>query len=260
MAAMRHNFLIFMRVPLYFAIIVIWSQLYGCWSNTGKIEYMSVNGAAIKEPLESNAAIAILDFHDKRPILRGIGYSKKLGFKPKPDLVGIFWGAYKISLRKLYSHQAIILEVIDALADLFEANGFRARKYDGSRVSVLSDERLSVKGQINKFFIDGYPAWRGTSPSIAAEIDIDVMIIDRKYQKTIWTGKLEGYQKMSKSQGVFTGARKIFSFFNLLFSSAIEKAWIDDGMLEALESLDKKASLKKVEVESRNPKVLGHDK
>lgn len=176
-----------------------------------------------------------------------IAYSKKLGFKPKPDLVGIFWGSYKIRLRKLYSEQAITLDVIDALADLFEANGFRAKKYDGSRVSVLSDERVSVKGQINKFFINGYPAWRGIAPNIEAEIDIDIMIIDRKYQKTVWTGKLEGYRKMSKSKGVFTGASKIFLFFNHVFSSTIEKAWIDDGILKALESLDKKASLKKVE-------------
>lgn len=143
-----------------------------------------------------------------------------------------------IALRKLYSNQPITLDVIDALADLFEANGFRVRKYYGSGVSVLSDERLSVKGQINKFFITGSSAWRGISPRIQAVIDIDVMIIDTKYQRTIWAGKIKVYQNMNKTRGVFTGASKMFLFFNLVFSKAIEKAWIDDGMLKALRSLN----------------------
>jgi hypothetical protein len=67
------------------------------------------------------------------------------------------------------------------------------------------------------------------------------MIVDTKYQRTIWAGKIEAYRKMGKNKGVFTGARKIFSFFNLVFSRAIEKAWIDDGMLKALGSLNEKS-------------------
>ena len=164
-----------------------------------------------------------------------------MGSKPKHDQVGAFWGKYMIALRKLYSNQSITLDVIDALADLFEANGFRVRKYYASGVSVFSDERFYVKGQINEFFINGSPAWTGIAPGIQAVIDIDVMIVDTKYQRTIWAGKIECYRKMGKNKGVFTGASKIFSFFNLVFSKAIEKAWIDDGMLKALGSLSEKA-------------------
>jgi hypothetical protein len=178
-------------------------------------------------------------------VIKGFFYSRRLGSKPKHDQVGAFWGRYMIALRKLYSNQSITLDVIDALADLFEANGFRVRKYYGSGVSVFSDERFYVKGQINEFFINGSPAWTGIAPGIQAVIDIDVMIVDTKYQRTVWTGKIEAYRKMGKNKGVFTGASKIFSFFNLVFSKAIEKAWIDDGMLKALGSLSEKAPLKR---------------
>ncbi|MFX0199094.1 MAG: tetratricopeptide repeat protein [Candidatus Hodarchaeota archaeon] len=217
-----------------FTICIIVFPLFVFRSNTGDIGYRPVRGDLGNEQLERNVKLAILDFPDKRPFLKGFLYSKGLGSKPKYDQVGAFWGGYKITLRKLHSNQAITLDVIDALADLFEANGFSARKYYGSGVSVLSDERFCVKGQINEFFINGSPAWRGIEPSILAIINIDVMIIDRKYQRTIWTGKIKAYRKMSKNKGVLTGTSKIISFFNLVFSRAIEEAWIDDGMLKAL--------------------------
>jgi len=228
---------------LTFTICIIVSTFFVCCSSTGDIAYRAVREDSVNEHRGQNVKLAIVEFPDKRPKLKGFAYSKKLGSKPKHDQLGAFWGAYKLTLRKLYSKQAITLDVIEALADLFEANGFRARKYFGSGMSVLPDERLSVQGQINEFFMNGYPAWRGIAPSIEAVIDIDVMIVDMKYQRTIWSGKIEGYRKMGKSRGVFTGGGKIFSFFNLVFSRAIEKAWIDDGMLKALADLNEKPSL-----------------
>jgi hypothetical protein len=45
---------------------------------------------------------------------------------------------------------------------------------------------------------------------------------------------------MGPNQGLFTGTNKIFLFLNTVFSDAIEKAWIDYGMLNTLSSLDKK--------------------
>ena len=240
---MQHNSLIKKKDIVTFIICIIVSTPFICCSNRGDIDYGPVREDSRNEQRGQNVKLAILVFPDKRPKLKGIGYSKKLASKPKHDQLGAFWGAYKLTLRKLYSKQTITLDVIDALADLFEANGFRARKHFGPGVSVLPDERLCVKGQINEFFINGYPAWRGIAPSIEAVIDIDLMIVDTKYQRTIWTGKIEGYRKMGKSQGVFTSARKIFSFFNLVFSQALEKAWFDDGMLKALGSLNEKAPL-----------------
>ncbi len=234
------HLLLFGFLLLTFTICIIVSTLFVCCSSTRDIDYRAVREDLINDQLGRNVKLAILEFPDKRPVFKGFFYSKRLGSKPKHDQVGAFWGKYMIAVRKLYSNQAITLEVIDALADLFEANGFRARKYYGPGVSVFSDERFCVKGQINEFFINGSPAWTGIAPGIQAVIDIDVMIVDMKYQRTIWAGKIKGYRKMGKNKGVFTGARKIFSFFNLVFSRAIEKAWIDDGMLKALGSLNEK--------------------
>jgi hypothetical protein len=73
-----------------------------------------------------------------------------------------------------------------------------------------------------------------TPPNIEAIIDIDLTIIDTKYQRTVWTGKIEGYQKIGPNRGIFTGASRVFWFFKLVFSDAINKAWIDGGMLKAL--------------------------
>lgn len=134
----------------------------------------------------------------------------------------------------------------EALRNLFKANGFNVIRYYGSSdVSSLSDERLAVKGQINEFWMNGYAmkgysGGRGVPPSIEATIDIDLTIIDTKYQRTIWTGKIENYQKIGPNKGIFTSTNKIFLFLNTVFSNAIEKAWIDYGMLNALRNLDKK--------------------
>jgi hypothetical protein len=106
-------------------------------------------------------------------------------------------------------------------------------------VSALTDERLAVTGTINEFSVIGYPGGRYSSPSLEAIIDVDVMIQDRRYQRTIWTGKVQDYRKMD-SHGIFTDASEAFLLFNLVFSRAIEKAWIDDGMSKVLGSLDKK--------------------
>jgi hypothetical protein len=208
------------------------------------MEYQPVGETLTNKQLGQNVTLAILSFTDKRPPVKGFAYSTKRSFKPKRNLVGIFFGAFKIRIRKLNSNQAISLDVIDAFENLFKANGFNVIRYYGnSDVSSLSDERLAVKGQINEFWIDGYPGGPGASPSIVATIDIDLTIIDAKYQRTIWTGKIENYQKIGPNKGIFTSTNKIFLFLNAVFSDAIEKAWIDYGMLNALRSIDAKPVL-----------------
>ncbi len=234
---MRHNSLIKKKVLLTFTIFII-STLFYCCSNEGDIEYQPVSKALTDQQLGLNVALAILDFPDKRPPV------SRFSSKRKSNLVGFFSGHYislKFPLRRLYSDQATTLDVIDAIDNLFKANGFKVIRYYGaSDFSSLSDERLAIKGQINEFLIEGVPAWRGSSPSRVATIDIDLMIIDTKYQRTIWTGKIENYRRMGPNQGLFTGTNKIFLFWNTVFSDAIEKAWIDYGMLNTLSSLDKK--------------------
>ncbi|MBW2412236.1 MAG: hypothetical protein JRF72_20740 [Deltaproteobacteria bacterium] len=114
-------------------------------------------------------------------------------------------------------------------------------QYQGiSDSSSLSDERLVVKGRINAFWMDGYPGGRGISPSIEATIDIDLSIIDTKYRKTIWTGRIENNCRIGRNAGIFTGTDKIFLFLNKAFSDALEKAWIENGMSSALRDLDKR--------------------
>jgi hypothetical protein len=69
-------------------------------------------------------------------------------------------------------------------------------------------------------------------------------LIDTKNRRAIRTGKIENYRKIGPNKGIFTGTKKIFLFLNSVFSNAIEKAWIDYGMLNALRSLDKRPFLK----------------
>jgi hypothetical protein len=219
------------KVLLAFKLFYITTFLYGC-SDNGNIEYQPVGTVLTNEQLGQNVALAILDFPDKRPPFR------RSTFNRKSNLVGIFFGYYiglKIPMRKLYSDQATTIDVIDAIDNSFEANGFNVIRYEGlSDSSSLSEERLAVKGWINEFLIEGVPAWGGTPPSMVATIDIDFTIIDIKRQKTIWTGKIENYRRMGRNRGVFTGTNNIFLFLNKVFSDAIEEAWIDHGMLNAL--------------------------
>ena len=196
-----------------FKVLVLSTLLSSC-SNTGEIEYQPVSEILTNKQLGQNVTLVILDFPDQRPPVKGLLYSTKRSFKPKKKLVGILFGAYNIRIRNLNSSQTISLDVIDAIENLFKANGFNVIRYYGnSDVSSLSNERLEVRGQINEFWINGYPGGHRTSPSIEATIDINLRIIDTKYQRTIWTGKIENYQKIGPNRGIFTSTNKIFSFF-----------------------------------------------
>ena len=231
---MHHNSLTKKKGLLTFKIFIICTLFWSC-SNKDDIEYQPVSKALTNRQLGQNIKLAILDFPDKRFRLKRYAFIRET-----IDLVGVFIGGFRIPIRRLYSDQAITADVIDALGVLFEANGFSVKKYYGiSNVSALTDERLAVTGRINEFSVIGYPGGRYSSPSIEAIIDIDVMIQDRRYQRTIWTGKVQDCRKMD-SHGIFTDPSEAFLFFNQVFSRAIEKAWIDDGMFKALGSLDKK--------------------
>ena len=226
--------------PLTFIVFVLSTLLSSC-SNTGDMEYHPVGEALINKQLGQNITVAILDFPDNRSAVKGFAYSNKIATKPEKNLVGILFGAFNIRIRKLHSDQAISIDVNEALRNLFKANGFNVTRYYGtSIVSSSSNERLVVKGQINEFWMNGYPGGRGTSPNIEATIDIDLTIIDIKFQRTIWSGKIKNNQKIGPNKGIFTGTNKIFSFLNTVFSDAINNAWIDQGMLDGLKSLDKK--------------------
>jgi hypothetical protein len=224
------------KVLLASQIIFISMFLYAC-SNNGDVDYQPTNEISKNGGLGQNVTIAILDFPDKRP-----PFTRSI-FKRKKNLVGIHFGYYiglRIPMRKFYSNQTTTLDVIDAIDNSFREMGFSVIRYNElSNSSLLSNERLAIKGRINEFLIEGVPAWGGIPPSMIATIDIDIMIIDTKYQKTIWTGKIENYRRMGGNRGIFTATNKIFSFLNRVFSDAIEKAWIDFGLLDTLKGLDK---------------------
>ncbi len=237
---MRHISLRKKKGLLTFKVFIIATLLCGC-SNTGDMEYQPVSEILINKKLGQNITLAILDFPDKRSPVKGLLYSSKRAFNPKKNLIAIFFGAYNIRIRNLYSNQALSLDVIDAIETLFKTNGFNVIRYYGKPpASSLPDERLVVKGQINEFFAKGYPGGRGTSPSLEVDIEIDLTIIDTKFQKTIWTGKIEYFGKMGPNKGIFTRTNRIFSFLNTALSDAIERAWIDYGMSNALKNLNKK--------------------
>ena len=249
---MRPNSFIKKKGLLAFKILVLSTLLSSC-SNSGELEYQPVGERFTNKQLGQNVSLVILDFPDNRPPVKGFAYSNKLATKPKKNLVGILFGAYNIRIRKLHSNQMISHDVTEAFRNLFSANGFNVIRYnENSGSSPLPDERLEVKGQINEFWMSGYPGGRGTSPSMEATIDIDLTIIDTKNQRTIWTGKIENYQKIGPNKGIFTGTNKIFLFLNTVFSDAVEQAWIEYGMLNALRALDKKDLLKQVSQHIKN--------
>jgi hypothetical protein len=220
------------RALLNFIVLAIFLLIIGC-SNTGDLSYQYESETPINKKFGQNITIAILDFPDERPPIKGFLYSKGLQTKPEKNLVGMFFGGFKIRLRRLYSKKAINLCVVEALGNLFKASGFNVIQYnDASDSSSIMHERLVVKGKIKDFFVHGYP---GTS--IVAQIEIDVTIVDNKYQKTIWNDNILAYRRMGRNTGVFTGTEKTFSFLNRVFSDAIEYAWFKDGMRSALKGL-----------------------
>jgi hypothetical protein len=126
--------------------------------------------------------------------------------------------------------------VVEAFVNLFEANGFQVVRYNkASGSSSKMDERFMVQGRINDFFIHGFPGI-GVPPSIVTQIEIDVTIEDNKSQEIVWNDKIVGYRRIGPNRGVFTGTEKVFMFVNRVFSDAIDDAWIDGGMKNALKA------------------------
>ena len=203
-------------------LLIIVSTFLGCTSHIGVIEFNPFGDEWMYETLGQNVAIAILDFPDRRHDSKG-----------KESMIGTVYGGYKNPLKRIYSEQTINLEVMEAMENLFRENGFRVKKYPGvSDYSSLLDERLAVKGQINKFWTESYNR-------IGAVVDIDLEIFDRKHEKILWNGKINDFQKKGGGGGVFTNPNMMVLFLNQVLSSAIKKAWTQQGMLKALESLPK---------------------
>jgi hypothetical protein len=192
--------------------------LPGCGPKTAPIKYDPVNAEMIHKELGQNVTVAILDFPDERKDSEG-----------KETMVGTVYGGFKNPVKRIYSEQPINLDVIDALGNLFSANGFDVKKYPGvMNHTELTDERLVVQGQINKF-------WSEVYQRMGAIVDIDISIYDRKHDKFVWSGKIEDFQK----KGASLDTTKMFSLLTEVLANAIRKAWTEQGMQQALKSWSK---------------------
>jgi hypothetical protein len=144
-------------------------------------------------------------------------------------MIATVYDGFKNLIKRIYSEQTVNLDVIDAFGNLFSANGFQVMKYPRVRdCNELADERLCVKGIINRF-------WTESFNRMGAAVDIAVEIYDRKLYEVIWSGEIEGFQKKGIGGAYFTNTDKMVSLLNEVFSEAMNDAWTTQGMREALE-------------------------
>jgi hypothetical protein len=205
-----------------FIQIVLLLIFVGCAPVTGVIKYKPTDNVVKHDnKVSDEIKIAILDFQDNRHDADG-----------KEKMIGTVYGGYKNPLIRIYSEKTICLDIMDAVENLLTANGFQVNKYPGlTDYSSLAGEKYIVKGKINKFWTESF---YGTG----AVVDIDIEIFDRQYKK-IWSGKFEDYKRGGIGGGVAADTNKMILMLNEVFSGAIQKAWLEQGMQNALESLKK---------------------
>jgi len=191
------------------------------------VKYDPADTLMINKSMGQNITVGILDIPDRRHDAEG-----------KEFMIGTVYLSLapttappKIPIKRIYSEQPINLDVMDALGNLFSANGFQVKKYPRViECDDLSDERLCVKGQINHF-------WTEAFNRVGAVVEIDIEVWDRKYRKAIWSGKIADVQKKYAAYFPFSlrETDRMVLFFNQVFSEAINTAWTIGGMREALE-------------------------
>jgi len=191
------------------------------------VKYDPATTMMIDKSLGQNITVAILDIPDRRHDAEGKEYmigTVYLSLTPAT-------APPKIPIKRIYSEQPINLDVMDALGNLFSANGFQVKKYPGAiECDDLSDENLCVKGQINHF-------WTELFNRVGAVVEIDIEVWDRKYRKAIWSGKITDVQKKYTAYFPFSLGEtdRMVLFLNSVLSEAINTAWTLKGMREALE-------------------------
>jgi len=191
------------------------------------VKYDPATTMMIDKSLGQNITVGILNIPDRRHDAEGKEYmigTVYLSLTPAT-------APPKIPIKRIYSEQPINLDVMDALGNLFSANGFQVKTYPGAiECDDLSDERLCVKGQINHF-------WTELFNRVGAVVEIDIEVWDRKYRKVIWSGKITDVQKKYTAYFPFSlgETNRMVLFLNQVFSEAINTAWTIQGMREALE-------------------------
>ena len=182
------------------------------------------------DSLGHNLTIAILNFPDVRK-----------DFKENDTLIGTLYGAvYHNPLQRVHSKQPINLDIMNVMETLFFANGFQVKRYPNiSNPSQLPDERLVIKGKVNKL-------WVKIFHSIEADVDIDVEIFDKKLKKNVWIGKIQHSQEEDPSKTV-----GMVPFLNEVLQKAVYNAWIEQGMKKALVTFGKQYAKEKPEIKTQ---------
>ena len=189
--------------------------------------------------LQDRVADVKYDFADSQLTNRSLGQNISVAIAKIPDrrdpseggmnTIGTVYDGYKRVIKRIYSEKTVDLDVSDAFGNLFSANGFQVMKYPHVRdCNELVDERLCVKGIINRF-------WTESISTMGAVVDLDAEIYDSKLDAVIWIGKIEGFQKKGWGVAYFTNTDKMVLLLNEVFADAMNNAWTKQGMREALE-------------------------
>jgi hypothetical protein len=187
------------------------------------VKYDITDSEMTNKNLGQNIRVAIVKIPDRRDPSEG-------GMK----MIGTVYNGFKHVIKRIYSEQTVNLDVTDAFGHLFSANGFQVMKYPRVRdCNELSDERLCVKGVINRF-------WTESFNRLGAVVDIDAEIYDRKLHEVIWSGKIESFQKKGMGGAYFTNTDKMVLLLNDVFAEAMDNAWNKQGMRKALEGWNRK--------------------
>ena len=182
------------------------------------VKYDFADSQVTNRSLGQNISVAIAKISDRRDPSEG-------GMK----MIGTVYDNYKHVIQRIYSEKTVDLDVSDAFANLFSANGFQVMKYPHVRdCNELVDERLCVKGIINRF-------WTESVVTVGAAVDIDAEIYDSKLDAVIWSGKIEGFRKKGIGGAYFTNTDRMVLLLNEVFADAMNNAWTKQGMREALE-------------------------
>jgi len=193
----------------------------------------------VNKEMGHNQTISILNFTDKREGRKGMAIG------------GLYDMVYHTPRVNLYSEQPVPLAIMGVMETLFKANGFQVKQFPSvSEPSEIDDGTFVVTAQINKF-------WVKIFHSMEAWVDIDVKIIDRKLGKTIWIGKIQSTQVKAPNvnagnifSGVLGDEKDLSPFLDETLGNAIRKAWIEQGMRNALAGNIKKPAVKKAKHEA----------
>ena len=180
-----------------------------------------------------NQPVYVFQFKDNR----GPGLNRHIG-----SLYGMI---YHDPRAKLKNSEPIDLSIKSVMTALFAANGFTIKEKANE-----DDKPLTVKGQINKIWVEVYH-------KKYANVDIDVQIIDPHSSDILWAGKIakskevspEGPSAYSVLSGTIGNENELCPFLNSVLAEAIVEAWGNGGLKDAIRNFSERRAKKKQTLE-----------